>query len=124
MGRIVEKVRIIGKKGSGVYDAVIDTGADRTLISQKVADKIGPIVHSDFKIKTLYSFDGHKIDSKEGSVLLSIKNCSELSADCRIVEKLEQEQIIIGHDFLQRNKAYIDMKNDKLILSCPKHWMV
>jgi len=122
MGRIVEKVKIYGMKGSGFYNASIDTGADRTLISKKVADEIKPVTLEE--LKQMKSVNGHTINSKEAHISLSIKQCAEMDVKCRIVDYLEGEQVIIGNDFLQANKAYIDMEGDKLILNCPKHWRV
>lgn len=121
MGRIIEKVKIYGMKGSGIYDALIDTGADRTLISQKVADEIKPATSKDFPMKTI---TGNNVNSKEALISISIKDCAEMNTECRIVDKLEFYDVIIGHDFLQKNKAYIDMEGDKLILNCPKYWIV
>ncbi len=122
MSIIKEPVKIIGTKGEKIVNALIDTGASTTFIREDLADKIGAI-----KRKTSSEVDignGTKMDAVDGAALIEVRKCLVGTAG-KIVKNCP-EQLVIGVDFLQRFKANIDLKNDKLKVTCPRerHFLI
>ena len=98
---IVEKIKIGIRDKIEELDAVIDTGAEITMINEEVLLKLGAPHFGNRNIYFGGEFKGTK--SLYPLLFLKIKDC-EISA----VTVVGGNKNLIGHDILQRAKAVID----------------
>jgi hypothetical protein len=129
MGDIVKKVKICGLARSGKLlkpsrptrdwpevEAIVDTGATASVITRALADLAGAEV-----IPGLRTHQGRACDG--ALMVLHLAGCRPsyhmVVVDDRLVEAAESSAfMILGHDYLQDNRARIDYGNGEVV-SCP-----
>lgn len=98
---IKEKIKIGIRDNVEEFDAVIDTGAEITMIKEEILLKLGAPHFGNRKVYFGGEFEGTK--PLYPLLFLKIKDC-EISA----VTVVGGNKNLIGHDLLQRAKAIID----------------
>ena len=111
MGTIYQQVLVLGTKGKKKVKALVDSGAETSFITKKLAEHLGiiGIVNTN-----AYLGDGSKIsNAKMASCLISIKGLN-FSLSVVIVDDLGKDDLVIGVDFLQEHDYILLFKNDSL----------
>ncbi len=109
---IVKKERVSINGASEEVEAVIDTGAERTMIQEETLLRIGAPKFGDIFMQTAEEFQDKK--SMYG-VMVEIDGCTFP------VWVIGGRKNLIGHDYLQQAKAVIDEGNGAVKLT--KHWV-
>ena len=111
MGEIIHSIRIKGLKKIRRVNALFDSGTSTTYIREDLANDIGMVRLQ--KVSTFLA------DKRENIGILSeiviIINKSIIPTRAIIVDKLDN-QIIIGVDFMQSTKSFLDFSTDRLRL--------
>ena len=98
---IKEKVKIGFRDSVEELDAVIDTGADITMINEEVLLKLGVPQIGNWSVHFGGEFEGTK--PVYPLLFLQIKDCV-----ISVLNVIGGNKNLIGHDILQRAKAVID----------------
>ena len=108
MGEISQSIEV-GNYGNWVrIKAIIDTGAETSFISLKLAKKISAPKYK--KISTVLA-DGSVVGGYFSQINAKIQNRIGL-VDVIVVENLDGE-LLLGQDWMQKNEVIIDMSTDK-----------
>jgi hypothetical protein len=105
----------------GHYLALVDTGADTTILPRSIADDLG-IALSTGAVPHLTSFGGHQMEVSLGEVQLKIEdgtNTVRWTTRVHFFEfgSTDQETIVLGHTgFLEYFTATFDGANQMLTL--------
>jgi len=111
MGEIRQSVTIQGMKGSARVNALLDSGAQVSILKYSIASKIELTATPYIKI---IASDG---DVELGYPLqLFVKIHNRLSKVNVIVIKKISDDLILGQDYLQMNHVILDFNNDKIKL--------
>jgi hypothetical protein len=131
MGDIVKKVKLCGLVRRGkllqpvraprdwpTVEAIVDTGATASVITQAIADLAGAEV-----IPGLRTYQGRSCNG--ALMVLRLAGCKPsyhmVVVDDRLAASAgPQAFMILGHDYLQDNRARIDYGNGEVV-SCPPH---
>lgn len=117
MGEVIRKVNIGGLTGTGKITktasdvvAIVDTGATTTVISQKLAKRLG-----GRNLKYYAHIEGRSVPLKLVVIKLKVKGCEEdaitVAVDSRLASRAGKTssgdpiEIILGHDYLQRRNV-------------------
>ena len=92
-------------------NALFDSGATTTYVRKDLADRIG--MGYERKVNTFLA-DGTPIVGIFSKINIHIRG-TMLPTNAVIVNKLDR-QIIVGVDFLQSTKSFLDFSSDKLVL--------
>ncbi len=119
--RIEDSVKICGIKACRDIKALIDSGADRTIISKKIADEVsvqytGNEVHIE-------DASGNEIVADEAIVQISIPGttCRKEKTNVAVPRNsLPGQEIIIGNDFMKETRMQIGYQGGPNI-TCPKN---
>ncbi len=119
--RIEDCVKICGMNACRDLKALIDSGADRTIISKRVADDVrvqytGNEVHME-------DASGNEIVADEAIVHISIPGttCEKERTKVAVARNsLPGEEIIIGNDFMKETRMQIGYQGGPNI-TCPKN---
>jgi hypothetical protein len=128
MDDIVKKVKICGLARSGkrlkpvratkdwpTVEALVDTGATASVITRALADLAGAEIITDLRTHQGRACDG-------ALMVLHMAGCRPsyhmVIVDDRLVKAAEPHFMILGHDYLQDNRARIDY-NNAAVASCP-----
>ena len=100
--------------GGHFVDALVDTGASRSLISQALTARLNLIPR---QIDCVFKEIGNKEVQTAGvvSVLLSIQGVQMNSADFVVFNSDFKQSLILGVDFLESNRLEISVRDRKLI---------
>jgi predicted aspartyl protease len=111
LGIIHQSFKIWGMREARV-NALIDTGAELSVIREDIARKIGAsplrpykLIHSDGKVE------------KTVIIPIRIMQYNRMLDFQLAVSKRIDEQMIIGADFLQSYEGYIDMKKERIVFN-------
>ena len=112
MGRIYKALILKNNGKQAEVVAFVDTGSDRTIISQRIADWLGV---ESFESADIFVADGGRISTGIGEVVVEshldkIKcripvNITDIQFDADFEENID---MIIGVDFLQENGVKLD----------------
>jgi predicted aspartyl protease len=114
-------IRIFGPRGAGHYRALVDTGADNTILPKRIADDLG-IVLSDGSGPQLRAFGGQSLKVVFGDVEIEIEDENErLRWPARVqffeFSSTEEESLVLGHSgFLDYFVATFDGGSGNLTL--------
>ena len=119
--RIEDTVKICGMCACRDMWALIDSGADRTIISKKVAED----VQVKYTGKEIYMNDasGNEIVADEAIVHMSIPGTACRRERIKVVvpqSPLPGQEIIIGNDFMKETRMQIGYQGGPNI-TCPKN---
>ncbi len=94
-------VRVVGPTGSRLFLALVDTGADNTVLPKSVADVCGIVTDSGVG-PSMETFGGHKLPTRFGNVTLEIAEGNEKVRWATRVQFFDfdtpdTETLIMGH---------------------------
>ncbi len=112
MGRIYRAIVLSANGKSEMTVAFVDTGADETIISERIAKKLKLKMYGDYKA---ISASRHEIVGKLASVTISDSSISDrlvvgVTNEPFGTDYVDEEgvEVILGIDFLQRNNLKLD----------------
>lgn len=112
--------------GGVAAKAVIDTGANGTIVNEKLAAKLGIVAGADgVKSGEILVGGGPTLKSKAGPLKLARASWSEIevqAAQLPLFKAMEIDDgpaMILGNNVLSQVRLFIDYKNDKLYLTLP-----
>jgi len=112
LGRMYRAVVVSANGRSEMTVAFVDTGADETIISDRIAKRLKLKLHGEYKA---LSASRHKIVGKLASVKLSDSVISDkmvvgVTDEPFGTDYVDEEgvEVILGIDFLQRNNIKLD----------------
>jgi len=117
--RIEDKVRFCGLSTCVKRKALIDSGADISLLPKKLADEVG-VVYTGRELR-LKDASGDEIVADEAIAAISIPKttCSALTVVAIPKKSNEKIEILIGNDFMRRTKMQIGYQGGPNV-SCAK----
>lgn len=114
MGRIYRPIELCN--GNNRIDVVglIDTGADETVISETIAKKLGCEFKGEFEVNTITL---EPVTLKTAYIKIydrwaKLKTELLVGVTDKFFDVDEGIDIILGVDFLQKTKSYIDFRNE------------
>ena len=108
MGEIIHSIRIKGLRIKRV-NALFDSGASTTFIRSDLADEIGL---PKYREVSTYLADRRGSKGILSEIVILINNMS-VPTRAIISDNLDR-QVIIGADFMQTTKAFLDFSSDRL----------
>lgn len=128
MGDIVRKVDVCSLTAKGArgkcstVSALVDSGASKTVISKRLADRIGgEMLASDYNV----SLERRSLPLKLASVKLHARGCDmdalAVVVDNRLIARARRDvDVILGHDYLQNKHAVLrfSLKEEAQSASC------
>ena len=109
MARIKSKIRLCGSRCLEV-SAQIDTGADKTIISESVAKEAG--LSDTGHSVTLVQVDGTRLVGKtmKGNIIIEETCCKAEQEVIVVPDDILGNKILIGNDFMEKVGMSIDME--------------
>ena len=104
---------VTAKMGNKVYKALVDTGADRSLVNKNVCkDQMEKIIPMDIRIEGI----NKETRQAEGIMKLNIElgNRQFSNFPFIVIDNIDYD-IVIGADFFRKYKILIDMAEDRLM---------
>ncbi|MEK7867443.1 MAG: retropepsin-like aspartic protease [Planctomycetota bacterium] len=114
MGIIIEKLRVVGRKGERTLSALFDTGSSHSLIREDVAREIGEIV--DLPEPKRYELAVGTFVAREAIFADIVIDGKRLTAALKVVRH-PTEELVIGVDFMRTWSLRLDPKNHQFILN-------
>ena len=113
MGLIYKEIRLTGPKGSGIFKALIGTGASESFIRSREAG----IIAQPFKMPETMAIELGKgmIEADEAIFAYADLDGYRLHWTFIVVPSLTEE-VIIGADFLQRWKIKINLETEEIVI--------
>ena len=118
--RIEDIVTVCGLDSCMKINALIDSGADKTVISRGIADKIH-VLYTGKEI-ILEDFSGNEIIADEAKAYISISDTA-CEKEVKILVpriSLPEDGVIIGNDFMKDTQMQIGYHGGPNV-SCPKN---
>lgn len=117
MSRIIRTVRLCGSTCVEL-DAQIDSGADKTLVPESVAKKVG-LIDKDCE-SVLYQYDGTPVNGRIMEGKLEVKGtCCKVKQEFIVVpDDHLNNSILIGNDIMDRTGMTIDMDRKRETVKC------
>jgi len=117
MTSIKRNVRICGELKCSVAEALIDTGADRTVVPAGMAKDLG-LKFTGSKL-ILKSASGHDIEAEEATAHIMVNRSGCIANTAVVVPKDPSlKDVIIGNDFMQDTSMVVGYTKPRII-SCP-----
>ena len=107
MSIMFKRIRISGLKGTAIVNAMIDSGAETSVIDEKLAKKIGLVKEKLVQCETV---NGSTFTGYSSSMLVR-QELGNVSVNVVIVKNLK-EKLILGADFLQEKNVILDFKKE------------
>lgn len=113
--QIRETISFEGKKGSKSVEALIDTGAEVTLIPKSLADElIDEYLEKKLRLK---SASGHVTEANVAYMKVGFPSLNNISYVGEIAIIDNNDTILIGLDILNALNIHVDSKNRTIYLS-------
>ena len=114
MGRIYKELLILGDKGYAKVKALFDTGADESIIRSDIANKVATVVDINAFMPKLQTANGKILDeNKLTTIAVELDEGCNIGESFRVFDNLNEE-MIIGHNIMQKRDIVLDMSNDTI----------